>query len=564
MHRGKLYVFEGSDGAGKTTLSKLFAEHLSRIGHDCEWHSFPGRQPGSLGAHVYELHHKPQIAGLESISPTSLQLLHVAAHIDAIQRWFLPALQSGKTIVLDRFWWSTLVYGLAAGAEERSLLQMIKLEHSHWGGIIPTRAFLIRRHAARVEQNENRRKLDKYYRKLIEREVRHHPISIIENNGSLDESIEYIFRVTKPETRVPNKLPINDPHVIADGDKKDRKTPEIFLKLDPAKPTVVYDTYWRFAAERQAVFFKRLHGQPPPWTSDPIIREYKFTNAYRASDRVSQFLIRNVIYPGGQPFAKDDPDEIFFRILIFKIFNRIDTWNLLRGEFGEVSFNNYSFSRYDKVLTKAIESERRIYSAAYIMPTGGPSSSFRRKHHMHLRLVERMVKEELPKRITEAKSMAEAFEMLRAFPTIGDFLAYQYVTDLNYSTLTQFDEDTFVIPGPGARDGIRKCFASLGGLTEADLIRTVAARQKLEFERLELSFQDLWGRPLQWIDCQNLFCEVDKYSRVKHPEIAGRTGRTRIKQKYQVTSEPIRYWYPPKWNINHRIKNVSNIQGSNG
>ena len=40
-------------------------------------------------------------------------------------------------------------------------------------------------------------------------------------------------------------------------------------------------------------FFARLRSQPP-WTSDPILLRYRFTNAYRAADRVSQFLLRRV------------------------------------------------------------------------------------------------------------------------------------------------------------------------------------------------------------------------------------------------------------------------------
>ena len=39
-------------------------------------------------------------------------------------------------------------------------------------------------------------------------------------------------------------------------------------------------------------------GQPAPWTSDPILRRHRFTNCYRAADRVSQFLISQVIYAG--------------------------------------------------------------------------------------------------------------------------------------------------------------------------------------------------------------------------------------------------------------------------
>jgi hypothetical protein len=137
---------------------------------------------------------------------------------------------------------------------------------------------------------------------------------------------------------------------------------------------------------------------------------------------------------------------------------------------------------------------------------------------------------------------------------IGDFLAYQYATDINYSTITNFNEMSFVMPGPGAKDGIRKCFSDFGGLSETDLIKLMADRQQDEFARLGLQFPSLWGRQLQLIDCQNLFCEVDKYARIAHPEVKGLTGRSRIKQKFRPIEDRIDYFYPPKWNINRTIE----------
>ena len=114
----------------------------------------------------------------------------------------------------------------------------------------------------------------------------------------------------------------------------------------------------------------------------------------------------------------------------------------------------------------------------------------------------------------------------------------------------------FVAPGPGARDGLRKCFVDTGGLNEPELIRLMADLQEQEFERLDLDFQSLWGRRLQLIDCQNLFCEVDKYARVAHPGITGRTGRIRIKQKFVPASDPFDLFYPPKWNLNEKIRDA--------
>ena len=326
------------------------------------------------------------------------------------------------------------------------------------------------------------------------------------------------------------------------------KAPFNFTALSPARPTVVYETYWRFAAERQEMFFRKIEGLPAPWTTDPILARHKFTNAYRASDRVSQYLIRNVIYQGDQ-----SPEEVFFRTILFKLFNRIETWEMLQDRLNAISQADYSFQDYDSVLSEALAGGTRIYSAAYMMPSGRSSFGHAQKHRNHLTLLERMMEDEAARRIAEASSMAQAFDVLRSYPTIGDFLAYQFVTDLNYSKLTDFSEMEFVVPGPGALDGIRKCFRDQGGLNDADIIRLVTESQEGEFERRGLKFRTLGGRQLQLIDCQNLFCEVSKYARVKHPEIKGTSKRTRIKQRYRPSASPIDYWYPPKWGINDQL-----------
>src|SRR3972149_5768417 len=97
---GKLFVFEGVDGSGKTTLSRAFAKHATTIGFECEWFSFPGCENGTLGKQVYDIHHDRLGVRSATINPTSLQLLHIAAHIDAMNRRILPALKQGRLVVL--------------------------------------------------------------------------------------------------------------------------------------------------------------------------------------------------------------------------------------------------------------------------------------------------------------------------------------------------------------------------------------------------------------------------------------------------------------------------------
>ena len=141
-----------------------------------------------------------------------------------------------------------------------------------------------------------------------------------------------------------------------------------------------------------------------------------------------------------------------------------------------------------------------------------------------------------PLQVARAKSLRSVFEILRGYPSLGGFLAFQFAIDLNYSELIDFQDPTFVVAGPGARNGIRKCFTHTAGLDDDDVIRIVAERAELEFAQQGISFQSLWGRPLQLIDCQNLLCEVDKYARVAHPEVKSLSRRTRIKQRFSPES----------------------------
>jgi len=549
----QLVIFEGPDGTGKTTLSRRLVAWLTAQGRAARYVSAPGRIEGTLGELVYQLHHTPERFGLRTILPASLQLLHVASHIDALHSTIIPALDSGETVVLDRCWWSTVAYGRVAGMDHEQLKLMTDIEAYHWAKRFPTAVFLLERPKPTRKENTSdiHRQLEEVYASLEAHERSKYPVHRVPTACTEDKSFERIVAIlTAPTTPLPQNGPLplqGTLQLTTPTPIKRRTVPVVFSKLSPAIPSEVYDTYWRFAAERQDVFFRRAGNAPPPWTNDPILQHFKFTNAYRASDRVSQYLIRQVIYDGDQ-----SPQEIFFRVLLFKLFNKIETWQLLENALGRLTTAMFNVDTFDKVLTNAMERKKTIYSAAYIMPSGGKYGE-PRKHRNHLSLLKKMLAESVPQKIANTKRMREVFELLVSYPMIGDFLAYQYTTDINYSTMTSFNETEFVVPGPGARDGIRKCFRDLGGMNEADIIRMVADRQHVEFERLGIEFKSLWGRPLQLIDCQNLFCEVDKYARHAHPDVIGITGRTRIKQVFRSTSTPIEYWYPPKWGLNEQI-----------
>lgn len=325
--------------------------------------------------------------------------------------------------------------------------------------------------------------------------------------------------------------------------------------------TEVFDSFWRFAAERLAIYYRRLTDPAGPWTADPVLSAHRFTNTYRAADRVSQYLIREVQYRADRSQA---PDEIFFRTILFKIFNRIDTWERLENALGPISWQSADMGKIANKLSELIDTGKRIYSAAYIMPS--PSFGHARKHVNHLALLASMMEDGLPGRLDRSRSLRAAYELILSYPGLGPFLAFQYVIDLNYSTLLDFEEDEFVVAGPGALDGISKCFRNVRHLHPETIIHQVAEQQAREFEALGLNFDGLFGRPLKPIDCQNLFCEISKYARAAHPGITGISGRTRIKQRYDANNaqRAVPPFFPPKWKLEVTTPRVAPTRADKG
>lgn len=316
----------------------------------------------------------------------------------------------------------------------------------------------------------------------------------------------------------------------------------------PTPRNGVYELYWKFAAERQRIFEARVAGIPWPWTQDRILQEYKFCNVYRAADRVSQYLIRNVAY------REDDSrlaDRIF-QIVAFRNFSNIATWESVIEILGRSPhIADLESDAFESALNESKDRNGGLYTGAFILCATNAYGR-RIKHLNHVELFRDMfVRSSLAERILEAESLEEIYELLHAFPLMGDFMSYQMAIDLNYSENVNFSENDFTKPGPGALRGIKKVFSDFGGLTPQEVITWMVDHQEAEFARLGLEFNGLWGRPIQAIDAQNLFCETDKYCREAVPELA--SARSRIKSRYAAARDPMTLFFPPKWGINGRL-----------
>ena len=318
--------------------------------------------------------------------------------------------------------------------------------------------------------------------------------------------------------------------------------------MPPTARPEVLDAYWHLAAERQLIFHRRVRHVSPPWTDDPVLAQYKFCNAYRASDRVSQYLIREVIYGLGHRHMS--PEDTLLRVVLFRLFSKEATWEALEQATDGIRATTIDITRLGDVL-EVLQRSQSIYTSAFIL-AGQSAFGHRAKHRNHLALVAHMFKSDgAGRKLLQAHSLEDVYRVLINYPMLGPFMAYQIAIDLNYTQYLDFSENDFTMPGPGALRGMRKVYTSYTDSTPQQLIMRM-----VEFRKVNgidgIDFRNLFGRRLHAIDCQGLFCEVDKYSRVAFPRLT--SNRKRIKHSYRPTGPLPSPFYPPKWGLNEEVR----------
>lgn len=324
-----------------------------------------------------------------------------------------------------------------------------------------------------------------------------------------------------------------------------RRVESLVRRRPPTPRRGVYELYWSFASLRHRAFEARLAGEPQPWSADRILQTFKFCNVFRALDRVSQFLIRDVAYASD---AQPTPDDRVFQIVAFRMFSNIRTWQeLTRHLEGSPRIEHLRSGAFLRALDQVKEETGGLYTGAFIL-CANKAFGFDEKHKNHAALFRHMfLDQNCARRVMEAPSMQALVALLQSFPLMGPFMAYQTAIDLNYSELIDFGENDYVQAGPGALRGLKKAFIDLGDYTPADAVLWMVDQQSDEFARLQLPFNGLFGRPLHGIDCQGLFCELDKYCREAVPELA--SARSRIKARFKGSPEAISLFFPPKWRL---------------
>ena len=312
-------------------------------------------------------------------------------------------------------------------------------------------------------------------------------------------------------------------------------------KVLDARPTLSKDAlvnFRRLVTERYRIHTKKdVLGEEKPWTEDPILQQYKFTNVRREHDRQTKELIRLVSH---------NPDltlkEKIANTFLFRAWNNAETFTTFGGPWKlHVVYNPLTkeSARVVYNLASAEQPDRLWFSSAYNQ--GGTKQSWSKlcpedpeqlavEPDIPLRVFHVGVwlgRDNVIQRILASKDQKECFETIKSVRGFADFLAYQVFVDLTYIEDFPFSENEFVVAGPGCKRGIDNLFIDKAGMTYEECLFWLRDR----FDKLMYRMEEkgLWDNSDPWnpdklffdlkpydrrmniMSLENCFCEFSKY-----------------------------------------------------
>lgn len=264
------------------------------------------------------------------------------------------------------------------------------------------------------------------------------------------------------------------------------------------------DGFWNTAAERERIRLRRLEGGKAPFTENEIFRTYRFCNTFREDDKTTVWFRQRLRGP-----LQHHLDEVLFATVAFRWFNRIETGERIQEL---LTYSTWSTSKVRELLTGVSP----VVTGAYIIktPNGktkleGLLECIERVRADVPHLAGRAACEEPSERLQEG-----VWEVLRGYPYLGSFMAYQVISDLIHTDWLRgaADRYSWAAMGPGSTRG---CGWILEDRPEAYSLNSKADCVVMNHLMRELCAQgeQRWGRKWTMQEVQHWLCEYDKYTR---------------------------------------------------
>lgn len=275
----------------------------------------------------------------------------------------------------------------------------------------------------------------------------------------------------------------------------------------------IYDTFVHYLSERHLIFLRKEGELPMPYTEDPILRQYKFTNVLRSRDYTTQWLVKNWY----TPHHNDDPEVQVLNCAIARYFGRVEFLEDLGYQ------ESWDPTYILETARRRFREKKPVFTGAYIITNQGMTdpkeevvvNCFLSPYRNNLtRLVE------IAQRTNSWEAVAKG---MQGMPGMGPFMTKEILLDWQLTSVLSNADDmlTWTPAGPGSIRGLNRL---AGRPVNAGMTQPAALREMKELlaklaqeERLPESFP--WvGNVFGVTDVQFNLCELDKYLRVKNGE----------------------------------------------
>ena len=291
------------------------------------------------------------------------------------------------------------------------------------------------------------------------------------------------------------------------------------LNAQPVFDQEKLELYEHYVVERQEVLKKRQKGLPFPWTNDEVIKNNSFTNNHRFNDRVSIYLLNNIINDNNTSLA----DRIY-KSLLSRIYNTQGFCELV-----DISAPNFWDEEVVEENVRKLEDssvkDGDIYTKAYrcIQMKVCYKELYPNNHHKAHAL---LYINDLRKRYGE--TIVEKFQNFNAKQCYewihenvrgaGPFIAYQMFVDISYFKEIPFSDRLFAIAGPGCVTGLKYLYEDWDGLTAEELLwwhrnhfeEELKKAYGFGYDKL-FDNEPIENRYFDMQECENSFCEFQKY-----------------------------------------------------
>lgn len=352
-------------------------------------------------------------------------------------------------------------------------------------------------------------------------------------------------------------------------------------------PTILSYAY-EWMKDRYDIHVKKdVEGLPAPWTNNPILRQVKFCNVRREHDRQSLNLINNVIKHPDLSLA-----DKMFNCVLFRMFNMWDPIQALGGPWTIQEFANTDLDLARETLQNFEAQGGKVFTNAFntgglkqclafpelvvnhkeqrfggmmvkVYHHEGPMKHFLKE--MDYKEAKKLAEEEperysiegwepyMPMRVIRSlvafvKKYPDYFldllglyspdqvylKMYNDIEGLGPFLAYQIWVDFTYIDEYPFSENHFTIAGPGCRAGIDLLFKDKAGMNHEECIFWLRDHQNLIFSNLGYIPDQFWSaeephdQTMNVMSIENMFCELQKYTRCKEAVAEGKKPRGKV------------------------------------